>query len=605
MRFLCILVFAGIVIQPVRSQENVQMYRYASSGHGYEATSYNLVFDTKAWQFDAGSPVRSTPLVSGNDVYFGTAGGDFIALDKKTGQRKWTFHTTAAIHSSAALQNDRLFFADNSQTVYAVRVSDGKLLWTFHMGKKIAYPWRFDYYYSSPLLTGQQLVIGGDDGYLYKLNQKDGKPVWKFKANGLIRSTPVLFQHTLLFGTTEATFYAVDNRNGTPVWEYKITGDSIRDENYGYDKRAITSSPVVANDKVIFGARDAFLYCLDAASGRLSWKISHEPSWILSTAAVKDSFVITGTSDGRFVQAVNFYTGHEIWKHHTPLAVWSSPLINNNRVYAGGYDGQLLVLDLLTGKRISEFLTNGMILSSPVINDRLLYIGSDDGNLYALRGRKIDSTGKKLQRLLYYTADEPLYFRNGGATRIKHYLVSNGFTVIGADSIAPMLTQLKEAKNRVVVIAGAYLPKITWENGSASILRQFLDAGGRLVLAGNNPLFFDVDDSTKRLKGLSIARATAVLGIDFGPNDTRAFGGLFPGFPTETGKLYHLPDYWVSNFGLDSGQVDIILGKNENGQVSAFVKKYPNGGRLVQLWLNPDLPVNLDAILKLCEEPLE
>ena len=33
----------------------------------------NLVYDTRAWQFDAGSPVRSTPLVNNNTVYFGTA----------------------------------------------------------------------------------------------------------------------------------------------------------------------------------------------------------------------------------------------------------------------------------------------------------------------------------------------------------------------------------------------------------------------------------------------------------------------------------------------------------------------------------------------------
>jgi hypothetical protein len=92
-----------------------------------------------------------------------------------------------------------------------------------------------------------------------------------------------------------------------------------------------------------------------------------------------------------------------------------------------------------------------------------------------------------------------------------------------------------------------------------------------------------------------------VLGIHFGPDDTRTFGGLFPCFPTREGKQYGLPDFWVSNFGIDARYIDIALGKNENGQVSAYVKKYEKGGSLVQLWINENLPVNLDAIIKLSE----
>ena len=48
-------------------------------------------------------------------------------------------------------------------------------------------------------------------------------------------------------------------------------------------------------------------------------------------------------------------------------------------------------------------------------------------------------------------------------------------------------------------------------------------------------------------------------------------------------------------------QVDIVLGKSESGLASAFTKNYKNGGRFVQCYLHPDLPENLDAIIKLAE----
>jgi len=65
-------------------------------------TSYNLVYDSKAWAFNAGAPVRSTALIKNGAVYFGTAKGVFFAINKKTAQVKWKFQTGYAIHSSAS-----------------------------------------------------------------------------------------------------------------------------------------------------------------------------------------------------------------------------------------------------------------------------------------------------------------------------------------------------------------------------------------------------------------------------------------------------------------------------------------------------------------------
>ncbi|MES1222774.1 MAG: PQQ-binding-like beta-propeller repeat protein, partial [Bacteroidota bacterium] len=177
-------------------------------------TAYAPVYDTKEWAFDAAAPVRSTPLIKKDIIYFGTAKGDFFAIGKKTAIVKWKYQTGAAIHSSASSANGKIFFSDNSQAVYALDENTGKLAWKFQMGKKIDYPWRFDYYYSSPSLSGGDLIIGGDDGFLYRLNQQTGKLVWKFQAKGLIRSTPAVYKSSILFGDTEAAFYSLDAKSG-------------------------------------------------------------------------------------------------------------------------------------------------------------------------------------------------------------------------------------------------------------------------------------------------------------------------------------------------------------------------------------------------------
>ncbi|HLG38468.1 MAG TPA: PQQ-binding-like beta-propeller repeat protein, partial [Chitinophagaceae bacterium] len=375
-----VFIFCNCFSQPGRG---AKMFRGNEKHDSYASTSHDLVFDTKAWRFNAEAPVRSTPLINNNSVYFGTARGDFFAIRKQTSQIKWKYTTGKAIHSSAACQDGKIYFSDNGQTIYCLKESDGQLIWKVKMGEKREYPWRYDYYYSSPVLYDGKLFIGGDDGFFYALHRQTGKLIWKFKSKGIIRSTGAVYKNTILFGDTEASLYAVDIKSGKEIWQYKINGDTMRNENFGFDRRAITSSPVVVGNKVIFGARDGYLYCINADNGKNIWKLDYYVSWVISTAAVRDSLVVTGTSDGRYVNAVNLETGKEIWKCRTPLAVWSSPLIVNDKVYAGTFDGHLFCIDLKSGKRVSQFKANGKILSSPVCDEDLLYVGSDDGYLYA------------------------------------------------------------------------------------------------------------------------------------------------------------------------------------------------------------------------------
>ena len=604
MRYPILITVITLLLHSCTSKTNpgTGMFRDNAAHNSVTNTAYNLVYDTKAWSFDAGAPVRSTALVNGNMVYFGNTAGDFFALDKKTGNTTWQYHTSYAINSSAACSNGTVYFSDNEQTLYALDQNSGTLQWKFKMGEKLPYPWRFDYYFSSPTIVDDEIIIGSDDGNLYMLEQKSGTVIWKFKGKGLIRSTASVYKEKVLFGDTDGNLYALDIKTGTQKWNFKINGEPLNLDTLGFDRKAILAAPVIAGDKIVVGARDGFLYCVNATDGKKLWAVDHEVSWIISTVAIKDSIVVTGTSDGHFIQAINLNTGKEIWKFHTPMATWSSPIINNDKVYEGCYDGQLFCVDLATGKRIAQFTTNGIIYSSPVINDSLLYIGSDDGHLYALSGRIPEKqTAKK--EFVYYDVDQvKLYFKNGGDVRIKNYLQANGFKTIGTDTLPKVMAD--SASGKTIVFATDYFPQTIYANGSNAILRKFLDAGGRVILIGNNPLFFNIDETKKQFMGLTNRRIDTVLNLNYGPTDTRAFGGLYSSFANAKGKSFNLPDFWVSNFGIDKKQVDIVLGENENGQASAYIKKYNNGGALVQLFMHTDLPVNLDAIIKLSEREL-
>ena len=599
MRFY-FLVFTFYFLNHCFSQTSSPKMFRGNTTHNSPVKASDLVYDIKAWSFYAEAPVRSTPLISNDNVFFGNTKGNFFAINKKTGKLAWQYNTGYAINSSAASQDGKIFFADNKQTVYALDETTGKLAWKFDLGNKQAYPWRFDYYYSSPTLYEDKLIIGGDDGYLHLLNQKDGKENWKFKSKGIIRSSAAVVNNMIVAGDMDGILYALDIKTGKEKWNYRTLGDSLDNEKFGFDRKAILSSTVISENKILFGSRDGILYCVNT-NGKFQWKMDHRISWVISTVAIKDTIVVTGTSDGHFVQAVNLNTGKEIWKTQTNTLFWSSPTIVGDKVYIGGFDGNEFCLELATGKRISKFQTGSTVLSSAVFDDDRLYLGSDDGYLYALSGHADNRFNPgKLNRYVYYEKNINTYFRNGSDLKIRNYLVSSGYKNANSDSLIALLSGNVD-QNTILVFAADYFPKTILENGNKSLLRKFLDAGGRVVLTGVNPLVYVMDEESKQPIGFNVPAADTVLGIKYDGNDTRSFGGLFSSFATEKGKQFGLPGFWTSMLQIDPAKVDVVLGKNENGFATAFIKNYKNGGKFIQVYFDPDAPSNLDAILRLSE----
>ncbi|MEX0722636.1 MAG: PQQ-binding-like beta-propeller repeat protein [Gracilimonas sp.] len=84
-----------------------------------------------------------------------------------------------------------------------------------------------------------------------------------------------------------------------------------------------------------------------------------------------------------FASQFSFAQDNVLWKFQTDDRVYSSPLIDKDRVYFGSGDNSFYALDKKTGKQVWVFQTNGAVHSSPAILDDLIYFGSTDGNLYA------------------------------------------------------------------------------------------------------------------------------------------------------------------------------------------------------------------------------
>jgi outer membrane protein assembly factor BamB len=121
-------------------------------------------------------------------------------------------------------------------------------------------------------------------------------------------------------------------------------------------------------------------------------------SWLESTPVVRDGVIYVGASDLRRVSAVNPADGHVLWRTDVYGWTFGTPLVTDDRIYAGAAGGTpyfirheagFNTLDRRTGKLLSRWPlpdTGGHqwgIAGSPARAGDLVLVATISGSLYA------------------------------------------------------------------------------------------------------------------------------------------------------------------------------------------------------------------------------
>ncbi len=346
------------------------------------------------WRIRTGGKVRSTPVVAGGVVLFGSEDGRLYAADVATGAVRWTAELGGPVTSSPAVTGDTVLVVAADGRLQALDLATGTAKWATAAGPRVPYvqnagdPRSWDFYDSSPVISGDTAIYGGGDGKVHAVDIATGRERWSFATGGAVRATPAVAGGLVAAGGMDGVLYALDASTGALRWKFDTEGNSY------FPRGEVQSSPAIADGTVVFGARDGFLYAVDAATGTEKWRSDHKGSWVITSPAVTGDVVIAGSSDGELVQAVDLATGTERWRYDTRARVFSSPAVAGGLAYVGTWDGTLLGIDLRTGSVKASTLAESAIMSSPVLAGGRLFVGSDDGCLYAFSGTPYDPSGE-------------------------------------------------------------------------------------------------------------------------------------------------------------------------------------------------------------------
>lgn len=210
---------------------------------------------------------------------------------------KWQYNTGYTIGSSAALSDNSIFVGDASGKFYSLNTDDGKVQWIFNSNGPI---------YSTPEVSSDYVVFGSSDSSIYCLNKNNGKLIWQFKTNAAVLGSPLIYNNTVYIGGSDNTFHAINLQTGNLIWQIS--------ELNGF----VECKPALSDDKIIFGAWDEHLYCLDKNSGKLLWKWKgdregkfYSPA---ACAPVISNGIVVIVAPDRKITAIDIENGNEIWR---------------------------------------------------------------------------------------------------------------------------------------------------------------------------------------------------------------------------------------------------------------------------------------------------
>lgn len=288
------------------------------------------------WSVRTKLPLSAGPAVGEGVVVVGASNGMLVVLDAATGQEKWRLQMSGEVLAKPLVAKGLIVVRTVNDRVQALNLSDAKSRWSIEE----AVPKLTLRGTAPPVLDGNAVIVGFDDGKVVSADLQSGDTLWSVGLD-----TPV--------GRTELERLADVDAAAVAV---------------GHDVFAVGYHGRVA--------------MLDESSGQVWW--AHDASSYRGMAT-DDSNLYISEADGT-ITAIKRVNGGELWQQKalhqrqiTAAAVYDGVMV------VGDYKGYLHWLSTADGKLLARAKTGVRISNAPVYADGKVFVQNDAGELFVFR----------------------------------------------------------------------------------------------------------------------------------------------------------------------------------------------------------------------------
>ncbi len=243
---------------------------------------------------------------------------------------------------------------------------------------------------SSPVIVNGIVYVGSSDKHIYAIDVQTGKQLWSRLLDDEVEASPTVIDKLVYIGTLTGTLYALDSETGAEHWKFS-TGDKLTGGVNWFKKTE-------NNLYILAGSYDSVLYCINARTGKAVWQYE-TGNYINGSPAVYDKYCVFGGCDA-VIHIINLSDGKKAGEIDTGVYIAASAAIEENNIYTGNYDGELIKASLTEQKILWRYkIDKGPFISSPAVTSDVVVIGGGDMNVHC-----IDSKSGK-PRWTYKTLD--------------------------------------------------------------------------------------------------------------------------------------------------------------------------------------------------------
>jgi outer membrane protein assembly factor BamB len=315
--------------------------------------------------------------VDGQRIYAAGHKGDVVALDLKNGRVQWRARTKAPLSGGTAASGDLVVIGTTDGRLFALGAADGKTRWEIRINGEVL----------APVAIAEKLIaVRTGDGKLRGLSPADGHELWvqeqqvpRLSLRGTSR--PVIVGDTVLCGFDNGKVMAINGSDGSLLWEATVTPPHGRTE---LERLADIDAAVLVSGQNVysvgFQGRVAML-ALD--TGQVWW--SHELSSYRGMS-LDDEALYVSTAEGEVV-ALRARTGAEIWRQSVLLhRGLSAPADMSDAIVVGDFQGYVHWLDKASGALMARTKAgSARISNAPVVVGDVVLVQTDRGQISAYR----------------------------------------------------------------------------------------------------------------------------------------------------------------------------------------------------------------------------
>ena len=235
----------------------------------------------------------------------------------------------AAIYTAAQVCDGILYYGNSAGEIKAYNTDTKQFIWVHNFEKPI---------YSTPIIADELIIVATLDRGIVALNRHNGRVVWRNRDSNRYIGNGVVADGYLYIGT-QGTMRKIECSSGKTVWKFNFSDQHPQ------------GRPTVADGKLVFGAWDCHLYCVDCQSGSELWCWNNgsknklfSPGHIIPRVA-KDRVMIVAPD--RYMTCIDLNTGKQIWRIKQRKVRESTGLSNDgNTFYAKTMDGEMIAVPM-------------------------------------------------------------------------------------------------------------------------------------------------------------------------------------------------------------------------------------------------------------------